>query len=169
MSHEPLNTALAVLGAILQLVGFALAVLVASAARYSEYGDAGLLRRGWLRVRAYWHKPSPVPLSTSMTATGSLSGNLTVSVPPGTETDIERLNREVRELRATQERYQSETTTKLVEMQTDCRLRADESANRIRELQDHQDNRRRQDLRREVRASLLFLVGTLLTIAAYLV
>jgi hypothetical protein len=168
MSHETLTRLLAILGAVLQLVGFAGAVLSASTARYEEYGDAGFLRRGWVRfVRWFGPPPEPVYLEASSSASAGMTGDLTVGKP--LESDIERLDRELRELRGAFERHRDETTTRLMGLQADLREHADESARRFQEIQERQDRIHLRGLQREVRASLLFLAGTALTILSYVV
>jgi hypothetical protein len=161
---------LAGLGAAFELVGFSWVIADASAAlsrEYGEYGEHGLFRRivFWLR---YWLGPPGQALQVSASDNISISGRASATVTTSDETDIERLNRELGELRrdldqhkqATAQRF-SNVEARMTETERRLTERADEIEQRVSEL-------RRTSLRRERRGAQLFMFGIVLTLASAL-
>jgi hypothetical protein len=161
---------LTVAGTLCEVVGLTWIVVEASRARAVEFGERGLFRRiyNWF---AYWLGPPTEAANVvgvaagTARATASASGaNVLVN-----ESDIDRLSRELAELRARVERSEQAASERFAALTE--RINTVESEMRERLTQLHQRHRelRRSALAREKRGAQLFIFGAILSGAANLV
>jgi hypothetical protein len=159
---------LAVLGAGFEIVGFSWVIADASAALYREFGEPGPFRRVWLWLE-YWLGAPAHYVDVSGGGGTRVSGSAQETFTREGETDIERLGRELDELRtdlaahkrATDQRF-SDLEQRLSASEQRLSERADQIEEQLRQV-------RRGTLRRERRGARLFMVGIVLTLASALV
>jgi hypothetical protein len=159
---------LAVVGAAFEIAGFSWVIADASAALSREYGEHGPFRRVILWLR-YWLGPPPQPITASGSANLSFGTRLNITGHKANETDIERLEQELANLRrdldehkkATEQRF-SDLEGRLGEAEQRLTERADQIEQQLSEL-------RRRTLHRERRGARVFMFGIVLTLASALV
>ncbi len=163
-----MRTALLIVGALLQVGGFAWALTVATHALGDEYAEYGVMRKVW-RWFAYWLGPPPAPqtisgsVSASLGITGSLTGHKV------TTNDIERLEQQITYLRAEFEQHREAIEKRVTEVHSEQQQRHGEVVDRIETIEARERQRRYEQLRRERYAALMFLVGVALTTAGALI
>jgi hypothetical protein len=103
---------LTLLGVGFEVVGLSWLVANASRERGDEFGEYGVLRRirNWL---VYWLGPAPEPVTLNVSAAGSASATGHLSLRTSNETEIERLQRELQELRDRVQRHETQTAQHL--------------------------------------------------------
>ncbi|MEA2199441.1 MAG: hypothetical protein QOI89_37 [Solirubrobacteraceae bacterium] len=166
MSVEALRLLLALLGAGFQIASFTWALVDASRARGREFGEYGLPRRVWNWL-AFWLGPPPEVRSVSASVSGGVRMTGSVTAVKSPESDVERLGRELAQLRTAFERHQQNVDERLASVQGDVDRLSEDVSGRIAEIEDRERDRRRGFLRREQRAAQLFIVGLLLTTSTY--
>lgn len=159
---------LAVLGAVFELIGFSWVIADASAALSHEYGEHGPFRRVWYWVR-YWIGPPGRSSSVSAATSASfgMSGRLTAT--KAGETDIERLDRELGELRTDLEEHKTQTEQRMSDIDNRLRETAERLTERADEIEKRMSESRRTALRRERRGARVFMFGILLTLISALI
>lgn len=165
MSNHVLRQVFASAGLALQLVGFVWAWLTATRER-QEVGDHGVVLRTWRRLRGSRSRPVYLDLSPAV-ATSSAMASLSVSKRD--ESEIERIERELGELRDAFQRYRDSIDQSMASVQGEVRHVDDRLTTRLGGLEALVRDLRGTTSRREVRASLVFGLGVALSIAATLV
>jgi hypothetical protein len=168
VTREYWHSVLTVTGAGFEIVGLSWLVVNASRARSAEFGEHGLLRRIW-NWFAYWlgAPPQPVRMEGALTSKATLSGE--GKVISATETQLERLARELRELRQHVERNEREWNDRLAGVEQRSREAVDGIRTELRAFEERQAEVRRTALRGDVFAARLFILGAILSAVANLV
>jgi hypothetical protein len=136
----------------------------ASAARAREYGERGIFRRiyGWF---AYWLGAPGESITGS--AVLSTTGSFTVGTPTistfSNESDTERLERELGELRKEVERLHRHYEQRFESTDQRVSELSASTNQRIEVLEQAGKESRRIALRREMRGAQLFMAGAVLT------
>jgi hypothetical protein len=160
---------LTVAGTGCEVVGLTWIVFDVSRARAAEFGERGVFRRiyDWF---AYWLGPPTQTVSASVRLSGggsmAMAGGGTVTV---NESDLERLSRELAELRARVERGEQVTSTRFAELAERINAVESEMRERVEELHQRERELRRSGLTLQKRGAQLFIFGALLSGAANLV
>jgi hypothetical protein len=169
LSRDTWHALLTIFGAACEIVGLSWIVVEAARARSAEYGEHGLFRRifDWF---AFWLGPPGGSVTVqAMSGTATASGSMSGVVMKANESDVERIDRELRELRervAQQEKRVSELFTRVEGQLVNV---SKELGGRIAEVEARHRELRRSALRAEVRGARLFILGAVLSAIANLV
>jgi hypothetical protein len=167
MKLHPLNVILIVAGAICEILG--LLWLAANVSRERVgLGDAGFLRRIWIWL-TYWLGPMPESQDISITAASAVSVSGSVSVARLNETEIERVQREVRELRERLDRFQTQVQGRLAAVEQSLHEKHELLTARVSEIETSLREARRADLRQTRWAGRLFALGAALSATGSLI
>jgi hypothetical protein len=183
LSHISAYEILAGLGAFFELVGFVWVVAGVSRALSEDYGELGFLRRlgrgigVWLRY--LFEEPPKVAsgsASVSAGATINVKGDLSAVVTRADETDIQRLDRELGELRSQMDKHKEEVALRFTgveerftEVEKRVRETHEELSRRVDELSERLRQIHRAGLRKEKGGALVFMLGAVLSLIAALI
>jgi hypothetical protein len=150
----------------MQVAGFVWVIMDTSATLSQEHDRPGIVRRAW-RWLVYWLSPPGDTYHDVMSGQVHFGGSLRVQVTASSEeTDLDRLQREVHELREAFQQHQNDVGQRFVAAETRVsELRADTDA-RITELGKSQTERDRVGLLRDLRGAYLFMLGAIVTTIA---
>ncbi len=154
-------------GSLLQIGGFLAVVMAATFELATEYGDYGPLGKLWLRIKGTWlywlgTLPTPVQLSGTMSASVGTRASLTMRKSP--ESEVERIDRELGELRTRVEHFQEDAEKRFGNIEQSITSLQEHVADRTDELQKRLDDIRRGTLRKERRGAWAFVLGTALVL-----
>ena len=167
MKLHPLNVILIVVGAICEILG--LLWLAANVSRERvELGDAGFLRRIW-RWIAYWLGPMPESRDVTITAPSAIGFSTSLGAVRLNETEMERVQREVRELREYLEGFETQIQGRLAAVEQSLHEKHELLAARVIEIETRLREARRADLRQNRWAGRLFALGAVLSATGSLV
>src|SRR5450759_4105477 len=141
---------LAVLGAAFELVGFSWVIADASAALSREYGEHGPFRRAWYWLR-FWLGPPGEPINLSGSGGARFGGSARLTVTREGETDVERLDRELGELRTDLEEHKKATEQRLSGIEERLREATQRLTERADKIEHRLSSMRRSGLRQERR------------------
>ena len=167
MTNHTAHMFLTIAGAACEIGGFSWSIANASIARRRELHEVGVLLKAVRKLLYWFEEPAePVPLE-GLGATASSGASMDHTI--GHDTESERLQRQIDELRAALEGHRSETS-KRFEM---LKHQMDESAKqvdaRVTTLGDSQREIRRSTFRYEIGAGCVFILGAVLSMLANLV
>jgi hypothetical protein len=168
VTRETWHVLLTLAGAGFEVAGLTWLVADASRARSAEFGEHGFLRRIWYWF-AFWLGPPEQPVHLTMTAGGTVTATGTLTARQTNETEIERLQREVEELRDRVERYEGQTAQRFSALDESIRRAAEDLGGRLEDISVRQRELHRTALRRDVRGGRLFILGALLSAIANVV
>jgi hypothetical protein len=183
LSHISPYEILAALGALFELVGFVWVVAGVSRALSEEYDKPGFFRRLW-RGAVVWLKyvfeepPKTASVSVSVSGGGraTATGGAVETHIRGDETDVERLDRELGELRAEVERQREAAERRFMEVgerfsavEQSMREANEQLSQRADEIERHLREIHAGSLRKEKGGALVFMLGTVLTLIAVLI
>jgi nucleotide-binding universal stress UspA family protein len=169
VTQTTLHVVFTVAGAGCEIAGLAWLVANASRARSEEFGEHGPFRRMWDWL-AYWFGPPPEPVELRLgAAVVTSSASATITTGEASETEIERLQRELEQLRERLERHEEHTTQRFSTLDDTIRQHATDLAERIDQVAVQQRELHHTALRRDIRAGALFIFGALLSAVANLV
>jgi hypothetical protein len=144
-----------------QIAGFFWALAEASLARGHEFRE-GLPWRIWNRL---FGGPPPQLVTGVTMVPHETDAVLTLGEPPN-EKEVERVARELANLRSEFQYHQRHADKRLETLRTDLDRVSAELAGTISEVVQRERERRRKALRREEGAAVLFTVGVALTAVA---
>ncbi len=183
LNHISAYEILAASGALCELVGFLWIIAGVSQALSEDYEDHDLPHRIWFGIKhvvSYVFEEPPkrqvVSHNVSISAGATASATVSAVVRKDSESDIERLERELRELRAEVAEHKSVVEARFsgVEqrfsgVEQSIRAASDALEQRAAEIEQRLNEIHVTGLRKEKGGALLFLLGALLTLAAALI
>jgi hypothetical protein len=163
---------LAASGAACELVGFLLVMSGVSRALSEEYEEHGVFRRLWFGIKYLWQyvfEEPPKPIIHEGAASGSmhLSGSATGRKSP--ESDLERVERELRELRNDLDKHKEAVEQRFSTVEQRLQEATDSLAARATAIESRLDKIRRSSLHHEKNGARVFLFGAFLTLIAVFV
>jgi hypothetical protein len=159
---------LTVAGATFQIVGLSWLVANASRERGAAYGDYGVFRRVW-NWFAFWLGRPPEQHEVQLTGLMAASGSAAEATLRAGEPEMERLQRELSELRARVEASEARTVERFAAVQESIQRNAGQLQARIDEVATRQQDLHRGALRKDVLAGRLFIAGAILSAVGSLV
>jgi hypothetical protein len=168
VTRETWHVVLTVTGATCEIVGLTWLVADASRARSKEFGEHGVLRRVW-NWFAYWLGPPSQPIVKNIDAAVELSASLGLAVASGQETELERIQRELNDLRERVSRHEEDVGRRFADLEARTSAAAANLQTRINELEARAREERRTSLRTEMRGARLFILGAILSAIANLI
>jgi hypothetical protein len=174
---------LAATGALCEIAGFVWVVAEVSRTLSEDYGEAGVFRRIGRRIKiglryVFEEPPKRVSFSSSMAGTATLSSgaSLEVSARRKNETEIQRLTRELAELRADVEQQKKAVQNqfagvdqRITDVQQSIRETAESLSQRAYAIEQHLRAIHATSLRKEKGGARLFILGAVLTLIAALI
>ena len=161
-----MNVILIILGAVCQILGLWWLAVNVSRERV-ELGEAGFVQRIWESLKLLLG-PMPKPVSvTAVDHVDAVSGSAHAS--GYTETEMERVQREVRELRERLDGFQIQIQARVAAVEQTLDEKHDLLAARVTEIETRLREARRAELRQNRWAGRLFAVGAALSAAGALV
>jgi hypothetical protein len=172
LSHISAYEILAAFGAFCELAGFLWVVAGVSQALSEQYDEHDWPHRLWFGIRhvlsyVFEEAPKPVSLAGSFSATSGATATVTGRKIP--ESDIEKLGRELRELRSEVEQNKRVADERFAAVETSHRVLSETLNQRTDALEQRLTEIHRSSLRKEKGGALLFMFGTLLTLVAVLI
>lgn len=158
---------LGVAGGVLEVVGLTRVIYVANRERRERFGILSAPRRllAWIRFWLIDPPGRPVTLEVGGGGGARSCGGADVSIV-NNETDIERLTREVRELRARQVSHERTVANRIDETNRRVNDVAAELHQQVRQIVDTDHRDRRSTLRDEVLGARVFMAGAILSALA---
>lgn len=159
----------AVGGGVLQIGGFVAVIMASTAELVRDYKDSGFFMRQVLRLRdfvVYWFGTLPPPIIASDSAHGSVrfTGSGTGRTSP--ESTLERVERELRELRSEFERFKEDASGRFSTIEQSLAAVEQQVVERMDQLQQRLDAIRHGALKKERRGAWAFVIGTALVLVS---
>jgi hypothetical protein len=164
-----LKLLLTVAGAAFEIVGLTWLVAEASRARSAEFGERGIFRRIWAWLAYWFGSPGQTVHVGSAHATAGGSLAVTGSLIRADETELERLGRELGELRDRVARHEEDAARRFAHIQGELRQTAQDLGARVDTIEVRHRELRRAAQRKDIRGAYLFMLGAVLNAIANLV
>jgi hypothetical protein len=165
MSRETWHAVLTVAGAACEIVGLTWIVADAARARRSEFNEYGPLRRVWNWFKYWLGAPEQVIAKSGAVHLSARGGATAKGIRAG-ETELERVQRELTELRDYVEQYEVQVAERFGALDARVSLLGDDLTTRIEDVKKRSEERRRADLLGEIRGARLFILGAILSAIA---
>lgn len=168
MSRETWHVVLTAAGLGFEIFGLSLIVADATRVRREEFGEVGIIRRMY-RWFAYWlghpdEAPQLHPVGTSLEQSWAIA-----VAPREGETDIDRLTRELDDVRRRVLRHEESTRERFAAVDEAVAQVAEGLSSQLTDLEERRRHELRSTVVREIRGARLFFLGAALSAAANLV